>query len=157
MIRSYSYPSTLAKPGALHPPIGRVRARTRTNERSRTSLLVWGFAGVLLAFTTSLASSLAGSVALESARRDNLGFAKRAEAATAATEALRLEVERLKLPEQAEDWSRLNGFVNSVAGPSVAGKAASSTAVAATELTGSKASRASRTVALASDPSVVSD
>jgi hypothetical protein len=65
---------------------------------------------VFIAFGVSLASGLIGSVALESARRENLGFSSHAQAAATAVETLRLDVERLKLPNEVEGWAKLNGF-----------------------------------------------
>ncbi len=101
-----------AIPAPRSTPAAR-RARSRTRSKSRTSVNVaaYAFSFVVLTGGFYLASSLAGQVMVEKARREGIGARKRAYQANLAESSLRRSIDELTSFSSLEAWAAGHGFV----------------------------------------------
>ncbi len=94
----------------------RVDPRVRVIERQKRKANPWvtpiqqAIVFSVLTFAIASASSLAGNVMMERARRDGISAAKRTREAIASEAVLQRNVDRLSSVEAITDWTRTHGF-----------------------------------------------
>ena len=95
-------------------PVVNTRPRVRVTSRSRANVAQLVIARCVMfavvALTTSAASSLAGSVMVEKARREGIRAVDRARDARAAEAILRTKVNELTSVASIQEWALSHGF-----------------------------------------------